>query len=102
MAEMLRITGQLLLLQGGPGAAAAAEDHFRQALDWAHRQGAVSWELRAATSVARLLRDQGCPADALRSPVLGARLFRSLVLADRRQGGLRFRRSALHVLALPR
>jgi hypothetical protein len=62
-AELLRIKGELVLLQGGEGAA-AAEDHFRQALDWAHRQGAVSWELRAATSVARLLRDQGRPVDA--------------------------------------
>jgi predicted ATPase len=42
-----------------------AEDHFRQALDWARRQGALSWELRAATSLARLLRDQGRSADAL-------------------------------------
>jgi hypothetical protein len=40
------------------GAAAAAEHHFRQALDWARRQGASSWELRAATSLARLLRDR--------------------------------------------
>ena len=47
-----------------PGVAAAAEDHFRQALDWACRQGALSWELRAATSLARLLRGQGRPADA--------------------------------------
>ena len=59
IAELLRIKGELLLLQDAPGAAAAAEDHFRQALDWARRQGALSWELRAATSLARLLRDQG-------------------------------------------
>jgi predicted ATPase len=64
VAELLRIRGELLLLQGAPGAAAAAEDHFRQALDWARRQGALSWELRAATSLARLLRDQGRSADA--------------------------------------
>jgi predicted ATPase len=57
-AELLRIKGELLLLQSAPGAA-AAEDHFRQALDWARRQGALSWELRAATSLARLRRDQG-------------------------------------------
>ena len=65
IAEMLRIKGELLLLQGGPTAAAAAEDHFRQALDWAARQGALSWELRAAMSLAGLLRDQGRSADAL-------------------------------------
>ena len=58
MAELVRVKGELLLLQGAPGAAAAAEDHFRQALDWARRQGALSWELRAATSLARLLRDR--------------------------------------------
>ena len=36
-----------------------AEQHFRQALDWARRQGALSWVLRAATSLARLLRSRG-------------------------------------------
>jgi predicted ATPase len=64
-AELLRVKGELLLLQGAPGAAATAEDHFRQALDLAHRQGALSWELRAATSLALLLRDQSRAADAL-------------------------------------
>ena len=64
IAELLRIKGELLLLQGAPGAAATAEDHFRQALDWARRQGALSWEVRAATSLARLLRDQGRSAEA--------------------------------------
>ena len=64
-AELLRVKGQLLLLQGAQGAAATAEDHFRQALDWARRQEALSWELRAATSLARLRRDQGRSAEAL-------------------------------------
>jgi predicted ATPase len=62
---LLRIKGELLRLQGALGAAAAAEDHFRQALDWTCRQGALSWEQCAATSLARLLRDQGRSADAL-------------------------------------
>jgi predicted ATPase len=65
LAGLLRIKGELLLLQGALGAGAVAEDHFRQALGWARRQGALSWELRAATSLARLLRDQGRSADAL-------------------------------------
>jgi predicted ATPase len=65
ISELLRVKGELLLLQRAPGAATAAEDHFRQALDWARRQGALSFELRAATSLARLLRDQGRSADAL-------------------------------------
>ena len=64
IAGLLCWKGELLLLQGAQGAAAAAEDHFRQALDWARRQGALSWELRAAMSLARLLRDQGRSADA--------------------------------------
>jgi predicted ATPase len=64
-AEMLRIKGELLLLQSALGAAAAAEAHFRQALDWARRQGALSWELRAAMSLARLLRDQNRSTEAI-------------------------------------
>ena len=73
MAELLRVKGELLLLESAPNAAAAAEYHFRQALDWACRQGALSWELRAAMSLARLWRDQGRPADAmaLLQPVYG-------------------------------
>jgi predicted ATPase len=46
------------LLADSSTAAAAAENHFRQALDWARGQGALSWELRAAASLARLWRDQ--------------------------------------------
>jgi predicted ATPase len=65
VAELLRIRGELLLLQGVPGAAAAAEDHYQQALGWARRQGALSWELRAATSLARLLRDQNRSTEAI-------------------------------------
>ena len=65
VAELLRIKGELLLLQGGSAAAAAAEDHYRQALGWARRQGALSWELRAATSLARLLHDQNRSPEAI-------------------------------------
>jgi predicted ATPase len=56
--ELLRIKGELALQEGEPDAAVIAEDHFRQALDCGRRQGALSWELRAATSLARLWRDQ--------------------------------------------
>jgi predicted ATPase len=59
IAELLRVKGELILLENGPGAVAAAEDHFREALDSARRQGALSWELRAATSLARMWRGQG-------------------------------------------
>jgi predicted ATPase len=64
MAELMRVKSELLLMQGAPGAAAAAEEHFRQALAEARQQGALSWELRAATSLARWLRDQSRPAEA--------------------------------------
>jgi predicted ATPase len=62
--ELLRIKGELLLSQGTTGTTETVEDVFRQALDWAREHGSLSWELRAATSLARLLRDQGRPADA--------------------------------------
>jgi predicted ATPase len=65
LPESLRIKGKLLLLQAADGATAAAEAHFRQALDWARGQGALSWELRAATSLARPVLDQGRSADAM-------------------------------------
>jgi predicted ATPase len=58
IAELLRISGELLLRRGERGAAATAEGHFRRALDLASQQGALAWELRAATSLARLLRDR--------------------------------------------
>jgi predicted ATPase/DNA-binding winged helix-turn-helix (wHTH) protein len=64
IAELLRVKGDLILLENGPDAAAAAEDRFRQALGWARRQGALSWELRAATSLARMWRDQGRSKEA--------------------------------------
>jgi hypothetical protein len=43
---VLRLKGELFLLQGAQGATAVAADHFRQALEWARRQDALSWELR--------------------------------------------------------
>jgi hypothetical protein len=61
--EFLRLRGELLLLQTAP-AAKPSEDFFRQALDSAHQQGALSLELRAATSLARLLSNQGRHAEA--------------------------------------
>jgi predicted ATPase len=64
IAELLRTKGELLLLQGASDAGSVAENQFGHALDWARKQGALSWELRAATSLARLLRDQGRFADA--------------------------------------
>jgi predicted ATPase len=62
--ELVRLKGEHSLLLGMPGAAGSAESHVRQALDGAHEHGALSCELRAATSLARLLLNQGRPADA--------------------------------------
>jgi predicted ATPase len=62
--ELLRLKGELLLLQSTPAVAETAKNLFRQALDEARRQKSLSWELRAATSLARLLRKQGRTADA--------------------------------------
>jgi predicted ATPase/DNA-binding winged helix-turn-helix (wHTH) protein len=59
LPESLRIKGELLLLQAADGATVTAEAHFRQALDWARGQGALSWELRAALSYARSQGTQG-------------------------------------------
>ena len=64
IAEMLRIKGELLLMQGAPNTATAG-DCFRQALGWARRQGALSWELRAARCLALLLHGEGRSVDAM-------------------------------------
>jgi predicted ATPase/DNA-binding winged helix-turn-helix (wHTH) protein len=73
LPELLRIQGELLFLKGGNEAVAGAYDHMRQALDCARQQGALSWELRAATSAARLLREQDRRGDAVSilEPVYG-------------------------------
>jgi predicted ATPase len=55
-AEILRIKGWLLARKGDPQ---GAERSYIASLDWARRQQAKSWELRTATSYARLMRDQG-------------------------------------------
>jgi len=58
-ANLLRVKGELILRQGAPNATVEAETYFLRSLDWAHRQQALSWELRTATSLARLQRDGG-------------------------------------------
>ena len=63
LAELIRVKGELLLRK--KSAAAKAESCFREALDWARRQGALSLELRAAMSLARLLREQRHCAEAI-------------------------------------
>jgi predicted ATPase len=58
MAELLRLKGSILVAAGSTSLV-AAENYFRQSLDWARRQGALSWELRAATSLGELQRLTG-------------------------------------------
>jgi predicted ATPase len=69
-AEIHRLRGTRLL---SVHERAAAEDSFRHALAVARRQSAKFWELRAATSLARLWLDQGKRAEAgdLLAPVYG-------------------------------
>ena len=56
-AELYRLRGQLLL-QLSPDNHTEAETCFQKALDVARSQQAKSWELRAATSLARLWQSQ--------------------------------------------
>jgi class 3 adenylate cyclase/tetratricopeptide (TPR) repeat protein len=53
-AELLRLRGEMLGVD--PGKAEEAERSLRTAIDVAHRQGARLFELRSATSLARMLR----------------------------------------------
>jgi predicted ATPase len=72
LPEVLRTKG-LILAEEGAGDIVAAEEAFRMALECARRQAALSWELRAATSFARLRASQGRleDAEALLAPVYG-------------------------------
>src|SRR5262245_20253718 len=58
LPELLRLRGEVVLRPEAPNAAAVAEDHFQQSLEWARRQGALAWELRSTTSLARLWQRQ--------------------------------------------
>jgi predicted ATPase len=72
LVEAHRLQGEFLLQQATPDAA-QAEACFQQALTIARYQQAKSWELRAATSLARLWQRQGKRAEAreLLAPVYG-------------------------------
>ena len=71
-AELHRVAGEVALKSPEPNAA-KAEAYFERALAVARQQQAKSWELRAATSMARLKRDQGKRDEArdLLAPVYG-------------------------------
>ena len=71
-AELHRLKGMLVLQEMAPDER-KAEICFQQTLDVARRQQAKSWELRGATSLARLWLDRGKRHDAydLLAPVYG-------------------------------
>jgi predicted ATPase len=56
LAEVLRIKGRLTLMLGNP---VEAERNVQQAVNQAHAQGALAWELRAARNLAELRQTQG-------------------------------------------
>ena len=74
MAEVLRVKGELILRDGAPDSVPQAEDCFVQSLQWAQRQGALSWELKTAMSLARLRCDQAsrCKADRRQAGPIGS------------------------------
>ena len=61
LAEIHRISGDLYLQQADP---VNAEESYRKAIEVARTQSAKGWELKAATSLAVLLKDQGRQAEA--------------------------------------
>ena len=71
-SELHRLKGELLLQQSSDNQA-EAESCFHHAIAIAQNQQAKAWELRAATSLARLWQQQGKRADAhaLLAPVYG-------------------------------
>jgi predicted ATPase len=65
LPELLSVKGELILLAGGPHALTEAKKTFRESLNLAQRQEALSWQLRAATSLARLPLPQSQKIEAL-------------------------------------
>jgi predicted ATPase/DNA-binding winged helix-turn-helix (wHTH) protein len=63
LPEALRVKAEILLV-ATPRDCVQAEGFLRRAMDLAHRQQALAWELRAANAMARVLRDYALPADA--------------------------------------
>jgi predicted ATPase len=60
LPELLRIRAAISLRMDGSDGAVAAEKYLGRSIDLARAQTALSWELRAATDLARLWRDRGC------------------------------------------
>lgn len=59
IAEALRIKAKLVIRENKSETAESAERILRESLEWSARQGALSWQLRAAISLARLQHRRG-------------------------------------------
>jgi len=69
--QQLQVSGSKVLVEEGLESSlqrleSAAEEYFLKAIEIARQQQAKSWELRAATSLSRLWRQQGKKAEAHR------------------------------------
>jgi predicted ATPase len=62
MPEMLRIKGEILWKTARFG---SAEKHLLESLDYARKQSALGWELRAAMTLGRFWSEDNRPAEAL-------------------------------------
>jgi len=85
IAEVLRIKAELLQAEGSATADRMVEQLFLQSLDWARRQGTLSWELRSALGLARRYRrqDRGREARDLLASIYG-RFIEGFETADLR------------------
>jgi tetratricopeptide (TPR) repeat protein len=96
VSELLRIKAELLIALGGAEAAEAAERCFRESLDWARRQGALSWELRTAIGFYRLAEANGRQATAISTlKAVFARFDQGFGTADLREAFRILERSAV-------
>lgn len=73
LAEVYRLQGEITLSDGDPASVREVEDMFGLSLETARKQGALSWELRTAVSLARLWREAGRRehASLLLVPIVG-------------------------------
>jgi class 3 adenylate cyclase/predicted ATPase len=73
LAEVYRLQGEITLAESSAASVHDAEDLFALSLDTARKQGALSWELRTAVSLARLWQSAGRSEQAaeLLMPIVG-------------------------------
>jgi len=64
LPEILRVNAELLIWHGGPDAMPAAELQLLRSLEVAGQQSTLSWELRTATSLAKLWHRGGRTVEA--------------------------------------